>query len=70
MEYRLYLLNFAGAIQASHEVRCREDSFALAKARQLFLEKPFEIREGARRVYPAECQEQSEPEGRHCYNSH
>jgi hypothetical protein len=57
MEYRLYLIDALGKIQASHDIRCEDDAIAYMTAEKLFQGKPFEVWERARRVYPAESQE-------------
>jgi hypothetical protein len=52
VDYRFYLLNTSGKIQALHEVRCSDDRRALATAQSLFKENRFEVWQSERCVYP------------------
>jgi hypothetical protein len=57
MEYRLYLIDALGKIQASHDIRCEDEAVAYMTAQKLFQGNRFEVWDHARRVYPAESQE-------------
>jgi hypothetical protein len=51
-EYRCYPLKQSGSIDGAGQVfACIDDASAIAKASATFAEQPFEVWEGARRVY-------------------
>ena len=51
-EYRCYALTSSRSIGGPAQViNCADDASAIAKAREIFREKPFEIWLGARKVY-------------------
>lgn len=50
MEYKLYLLNSTGAIQAQHNVEFQDDEAAFAAAIKLFRGYRFEVWQRERQV--------------------
>lgn len=61
-DYRSYLLNLKGLIEAAFDMTCADDEAAVNKARKLYCGNGFEVWQGKRRILTHDLVNMATPE--------
>jgi hypothetical protein len=51
-EYKFYLIDAKGSVQAEHDAQCLDDDFAIVKAQDMFRGNCFEVWRHKRKIHP------------------